>query len=164
MRRYSNYPHNIPPDIENMPADPADMPAPLDEPTTAPRRSAHDGFRPGPFDHERLDAYRVVREALVAGDLVAQHLPPEHAALVAELRRALLGAQLGLAQAASRGGADRSERFSAARGEVARAAAALDAALALGLVDAAAVEPPLTLLGRLSAMLVRLIARAQGGR
>jgi hypothetical protein len=169
---------------EDMPYDPGDMPrhlrSPLDEPdpgpvpvpapdpvaVEAPPRpvSGHEGFRPGPFDHERLDAYRIAREALVGGEPVAQRLPPEHAGLASQLRQALLGAQLGLAQAASRGGSGRGDRFRETRGEVARAAAALDAALALGLVERAEIEPTLTLLGRLSAMLVRLAARAEGGR
>jgi len=171
---------------EDMPFDPADMPlrSPLDEPDPVPEPepvlaaglepvgvepphrpvSGHDGFRPGPFDHERLDAYRITREALVGGELVAESLPPEHAGLASELRRALLGAQLGLAHAASRGGVARGDRFRETRGEVARAAAALDAVLALGLVEATGVEPTLTQLGRVSAMLVRLAARAEGGR
>ena len=128
------------------------------------RGSPPDGWRRGPFDHERLEAYSVSREALVLGDSVAQRLPAEHAALAHELRRSLLGSQLGVAHGASRGGRDRAERFHVARADVARAASALDAARALDLVQACDVEPVLELLGRLSAMLVRLASKVEGSR
>jgi len=128
------------------------------------RGSPPDGWRRGPFDHDRLEAYSVSREALVLGDSVAQRLPADHATLAHELRRSLLCSQLGVAHGASRGGRDRAERFHVARAEVARAASALDAATALGLVQACDVEPVLELLGRLSAMLVRLAAKVDGAR
>jgi len=164
MRHHSKSPFDqpTPSDLaENMPFDAATVPnetAPSAPPE--PRSSGHEDYRPGPYDHERLEAYRVAREALVSGEPVARALPPEQAGLASELRRALVAAQLGVAQAAARGCSDRGERFGAARGDVARAAAALDGALALGLVERSAIEPTLTLLGRLSAMLVRLSARS----
>jgi hypothetical protein len=170
-------PEDTPDELGDMPLEPLrEEPDPVREPDPVPAvppvaiqaphrsRSGYDSYRSGPFDHERLDAYRIVREALVGGELIAVSLPPEHAGLASELRRALLGAQLGVAHAASRGGVARGDRFRETRGEVARAAAALDAAVALGFVEVTAVEPTLIQLGRVSAMLARLAARAEGGR
>ena len=113
------------------------------------------------FAHDRLDAYAVAREALVLGEAVARDLPRGHATLADQLRRALLSAFLGIAEAASRSGADRLARFRCARGEASEAAAALDAVRLLGLAPAERVQPVVELLGRLYAMLTRL---AKAGR
>ena len=67
-----------------------------------------------------------------------------------------MSAYLGVAEAASRTGADRMARFRCARGEAAEAAAALEAAALLGLVLAEDAERVMTLLSRLCAMLTRL--------
>jgi four helix bundle protein len=108
------------------------------------------------FSHERLDAYQVAREALALGEPIARDLPRGYAILGDQLRRALLSAFLGVAEAAARSGADRLARFRCARGEASEAAAALDAVVLLGLAPAARVEPVVALLGRLHAMLTRL--------
>ena len=113
-------------------------------------------WRPGPFDYQRLDAYEVALQALVEGDRLARQLPRGYAKLADQLRRALLSAHLGVAEAASRAGADRRARFRCARGEASEAAAALEAVLCLQLAPAERVEPVLHLLGRLAAMLTRL--------
>ena len=128
------------------------------EQMTAPPPAAQvpAGWRPGPFEHERLDAFVVARRALCDGERVARRLPRGYATLVDQLRRALLAAYLGVAEAASRTGADRVARFRCARGEAAEAAAALDAVVALGLHPAAQVQPVVDLLARLCAMLSRL--------
>ena len=83
-------------------------------------------------------------------------MPRGNAVLADQLRRAQLSALLNIAEAASRTGADRVARFRCARGETSEAAAALDAALALGLVSHDDAMPVMTLLGRLYAMLTRL--------
>ncbi len=114
------------------------------------------GWKPGVFEHERLDAFVVARQALQAGDALARRLPRGYGALADQLRRALLAAYLGVAEAASRTGADRAARFRCARGEAAEAAAALDAASLLGLVPVTATEEIRALLARLCAMLTRL--------
>jgi four helix bundle protein len=131
---------------------------PTTSPTTEPEDPGvpHTGWRPGPFDHERLDAFAVAREALRRGDRVARGLPRGYAPLADQLRRALLSAYLGVAEAASRSGADRRMRFRCARGEAAEAAAALDAAALLDLAPRDAVAPVIALLARLAAMLTRL--------
>ena len=113
-------------------------------------------WQPGQFDHERLDAYWVAREALARGDRLAQTLPRGYAKLADQLRRALLSAYLGVAEASSRTGKDRLARFRCARGEAAEAAAALDAVAMLRLRDNEEVESIIALLRRLAAMLTRL--------
>ena len=79
------------------------------------------------FDHHRLDAFSVARQALEAGDAIARRIPRGYATLADQLRRALLAAFLGIAEASSRSGADRLARFRCARGEASEAAAALEA-------------------------------------
>src|SRR6185436_11692963 len=113
------------------------------------------------FAHDQLDAYRVAREALVLGEAIARDLPRGYGTLVDQLRRAHLSAFLGVAEAASRSGADRLARFRCARGEASEAAAALEAVKLLGLCSAERIDPVLALLGRLYAMLTRL---AKAGR
>ncbi len=124
--------------------------------TDGPGYDGPTGWRPGPFEHERLDAFQVARRALCDGERVARRLPRGHGTLSDQLRRALLSAFLGVAEAASRTGADRIARFRCARGEAAEAAAALDAVVALGLAPPAQVHEVVRLLGRLCAMLTRL--------
>ena len=108
------------------------------------------------FAHDRLDLYFVLRQALGEGERIARELPRGYATLNDQLRRALLSAFLGTAEAASRNGADRLASFRCARGEVSEAAAALDAVVLLGLAPRAQVEPVVALLGRAYAMLTRL--------
>ena len=114
------------------------------------------GFRAGPFDHEKLDAFRVARVALARGDRLARGLPRGYASLKDQLRRALLSAYLGVAEAANRTGKDRTARFRCARAEAAEAAAALDAVLVLQLAPAKEVSDIVSLLARLTAMLTKL--------
>jgi hypothetical protein len=59
---------------------------------------------PGTFDHHRLDAFHVARDALCAGDAIARRLPRGYAALSDQLRCALLATYLGIAEASSRQG------------------------------------------------------------
>ena len=76
----------------------------------------------GPFCHERLDAFVVAKEALRRGDAIGRALPRGYAPLADQLRRALLHAYCGVAEAAARSGADRRARFRTARGEAGEAA------------------------------------------
>ena len=116
------------------------------------------------FGHDRLDAYVVARQALIAGEAIAQGLPRGYATLADQLRRALLSAMLGVAEASARSGADRMARFRCARGEASEAAAALEVVMLLGLAPAAQVEPVRALLGRVYAMLTRLAKAGVGPR
>jgi hypothetical protein len=58
------------------------------------------GWKPGVFEHERLDAFVIARRALQAGETLAKRLPRGYANLADQLRRALLAAYLGVAEAA----------------------------------------------------------------
>jgi len=108
------------------------------------------------FDYQRLDAFKVARETLRLGDALARRLPRGYATLQDQLRRALLSAYLGIAEASSRQGADRLCRFRCARGEACEAAAALEGVLVLNLAPEAEILTLLALLDRLCAMLTRL--------
>ncbi len=108
------------------------------------------------FDYQRLDAFKVAREALRLGDALARRLPRGYATLQDQLRRALLSAYLGIAEASSRQGADRLCRFRCARGEACEAAAALEGVLLLNLAPEGEILALLALLDRLCAMLTRL--------
>ncbi len=108
------------------------------------------------FAHHRLDAFHVARNALVAGDALVRKLPRGYGPLGDQMRRALLGAFLQLTEAASRDGNDRRQRFRCARAECSEAAAAVEAAGALGLVGEAEATAVLVDLDRLAAMLTRL--------
>jgi four helix bundle protein len=117
------------------------------------------------FDYQRLDAFKVAREALRLGDTLARRLPRGYATLQDQLRRALLSAYLGIAEASSRQGADRLCRFRCARGEACEAAAALEGVLVLNLAPEGEILALLALLDRLCAMLTRLghMGEATGG-
>jgi four helix bundle protein len=108
------------------------------------------------FSHHRLVAFHVAREALCGGDALVKQMPRGYGPLADQMRRALLGSYLQLTEAAARDGADRRNRFRCARGECNEAAAAVEAAMALGLVPADEANVVLVLLDRLAAMLTRL--------
>ena len=114
------------------------------------------------FDHHRLDAFAVARQALAAGDAIARRIPRGYASLADQLRRALLAAFLGIAEASSRSGADRLARFRCARGEASEAAAALEAVQLLHLAPEADAEAVVVLLDRPCAMLTRLAGLGHG--
>ncbi len=121
-----------------------------------PAPAAPAGWRAGPFSYQRLDAFKVIREALVRGVAIARRLPRGYAKLADQLVRALLGAYLQTAEAASRTGADRAARVRAAGAEGSEAAAALEGVLLLGLRPEAEVAPVGDLLARFCAMITRL--------
>ena len=125
------------------------------------RSEIHRNQRIPTFDHHRLDAFSVAREALKRGDVLARRLPRGYATLADQLRRALLSAFLGIAEASSRSGADRLARFRCARGEASEAAAALEAVQLLSLAPDRDVETVIALLDRLCAMLTRLAGLTQ---
>ena len=124
--------------------------------TSTSTRAVSRGYKPGLFDYQRLDAFHVAKEALGRGEHVARRLPRGYAKLADQLRRALLSAYLGVAEAASRTGPDRTARFRCARGEASEAAAALEAVVLLGLAPPSETDAIVALLSRLCAMLTRL--------
>jgi len=125
----------------------------------APPKPGKPNHSHGPFDHERLDAFVVAREALTLGEDIARRIPAERAYLAEQLRCALLDAYLGVAEAASQTGPARVARFRTARARAAEAAAALEAVLLLNLAPSENIAPTIELLGRLCAMLTRLGSR-----
>jgi four helix bundle protein len=108
------------------------------------------------FAHHRLDCFSVAKDALIAGDAIVRTLPRGYGALGDQTRRALLGTYLNLTEAAARDGNDRKQRFRWARAECQEAAAAIEAAAALGLAGEAEASHVLELLARVTAMLTRL--------
>ena len=113
-------------------------------------------MQPTRFAHHRLEAFHVAKRALAAGDALVRKLPRGYGALADQLRRALLASYLQLTEAAVRDGNDRKLRFRCARAECHEAAAAVEAALAVGLITDAEATPVLTDLDRLAAMLTKL--------
>ena len=111
---------------------------------------------PTRFSHHSLDAFGVILEALRLGDAIARELPRGYGKLTDQLRRALLGAYLQFTEAAAREGADRNSRLRCARAEAGESAAALEAAVVLGLASEAKVGPVIVLLDRFCAMVTRL--------
>lgn len=108
------------------------------------------------FDHHRLDAFKVARQALVRADVLSRKLPRGYMLLGDHLRRSVLSAYLNVAEASGRSGMDRMARFRCARGEANEAAAAAEAVGLLGLATDAEIQPLLQLLNRMCAMLTRL--------
>jgi four helix bundle protein len=98
----------------------------------------------------------VARDALRLGEKISKRLPKGYGTLSDQLRRALLSAYLGIAEASSRTGSDRVARFRCARGEASEAAAAVEAVQVLELAPNDEIEAVLGLLDRLCAMLTRL--------
>jgi len=90
------------------------------------------------------------------GDALARGLPRGYDTLQDQLRRALLSAHLGIAEASSRQGADRLCRFRCARRAACAAEAALEGVLVLNLAPEPEILTLLVLLDGLCAMLTRL--------
>ena len=111
---------------------------------------------PARFSHHRLDAFGVILEALRLGDAIAREIPRGYGKLTDQLRRALLGAYLQFTEGVAREGADRNSRLRVSRAEAGESAAALEAAVVLGLVSEAKVAPVIVLLDRFCAMVTRL--------
>jgi len=108
------------------------------------------------FDHHRLEAWRVAFEALVLGNKLMKGIPRGNGALVEQFKRALSGMYTQTSEGSARIGADRLSRFRIARAEAGEAAAAMEALVALGLVNAAGGDRELELLWRVCAMLTKL--------
>jgi len=116
---------------------------------------------PRQFDHHRLDAWHVAKQALIEGHRILNDLPRGFASLKDQGQRAVSSAFSLTSEAAARTGADRACRMRWARAEANEAAAVFEAFGEMGLIDAARIEAELDLLWRLSAMLTGL---ARSGR
>lgn len=108
------------------------------------------------FDHHRLDAWWVAKEAMIRGFALTKKMPRGYGKLKDQLERALEGGFLQTSEAAARTGADRLARFRSARAEAGEAAAALEGLRDLKALDEEEVDEVLGLLWRLCGMLTRL--------
>jgi four helix bundle protein len=123
------------------------------------RDAGYENWTAGRFDHEKLDCYRVACEALRDGDRLARKIARGNGPHVDQLRRALDGMHLQIAEAASRSGADRLNRFRVAKAEASEAAAALEGAVLKDLLTREEIGPVVHLLARICAMITGLIKR-----
>lgn len=115
------------------------------------------------FPHNKLDVHRVAVEFSVASWHMAAQMPRGSGPLADQLRRAALSTVTNIAEGANRlGVGEKRQKFSIARGEVGEAAAALEVAVALGLVPVPEAEAARVLAGRVAAMLTQLIRRFGG--
>jgi len=125
-----------------------------------------EGKREGGFHVERLDAYKVAREVLVASVEVSRGWPPGWSDLRDQLRRAATSSLLNLSEGAglARGSKAKARHFQIALGSAGEVAAALDAAAALGLSPAPQLEDARRLCNRQGALLgglLRAVSRQQ---
>jgi four helix bundle protein len=110
-----------------------------------------------PFDHERLDVYRLSLDFLVLAERVVHALPKGRAHLADQLTRASLSVVLNIAEGAgkfSRG--DKRRYYLAARGSATESAALLDVCGRLELAADVDHRAGKEMLGRIVPMLVRL--------
>ena len=110
-----------------------------------------------PFDHERLDVYRLALDFLVLAERVIHSLPKGRAHLADQLTRASLSVVLNIAEGAgkfSRG--DKRRYYLAARGSATESAALLDVCGRLNLAAGVDLQAGKEMLERIVAMLVRL--------
>lgn len=125
--------------------------------TAAPRH-----LPAGLFPHEKLHAYQVaLRMAAWARQLAAQ-IPRGQRNLADHLLRAASNTVLLLGEGANRrGAASKRQRFAESRGECGEVAAAADLLSAMAIGSPADAQELKQLAGRVSAMLMRLIARLE---
>ena len=112
------------------------------------------------FPHHRLDTYRLSLELFRDVEVFATSVPAGHAELKDQLRRAMGSVVRNIAEGASRHHAkDKATRFRIARAECAEAAATIEMAGVVELIDAPSCESMILRADRVAAMLTGLIAR-----
>ena len=117
------------------------------------------------FPHHRLDAYRVAQDLSARCIALTKRMPRGFADLRDQARRSALATVRHIAEGASRTSpADKSARFTVARGEVAELDATLESALRSSLVDAPEAQRLRVLADRVGAMLTGLIRRERARR
>jgi len=142
------------------------LPVACREPAALAEGQPGEGREKGGFHVERLDAYKVAREVLVASVEVSKGWPQGWSDLRDQLKRAASSAMLNLAEGAglARGSKAKARHFQIALGSAGEVAAALDAAAALGLSPAPQLEETRRLCCRLGALLgglLRSVSRQQ---
>jgi len=108
------------------------------------------------FDHHRLDAWHIAKQALIEGMAILNSVPRGYGKLKDQGQRALCSSFTLTSEGAARTGADRSCRMRWARAESNEAAAVFEALGDLKLVEQARIDAQLDRLWRLSAMLTGL--------
>jgi four helix bundle protein len=123
------------------------------------RRDDYAGWQ-GTLDHERLDAYRVAIELDDLVSRLARQSGRGHAWLFDQTQRASGSAVLNLAEAIGRDGADRSRCLKIARGSALEVDAAVTLLEHRGLCSSTTRGRARQLVGRLAAMLTKLMKSA----
>ena len=114
------------------------------------------------MSYEKLEVYQVAMEFLKLAVQIAQQIPPAHADLADQLKRAAVGPPRNIGEGAGkRTPADCRKYFDIARGSAMECGVHLDVCAALSLVQPALIERGKTLLEREVAMLTRL-SQSQG--
>ena len=111
-----------------------------------------------PFDHEKLDVYRLAIEFVARANDVIEHLPRGRGYLSDQLQRAALSIVLNIAEGAGKFSlADKSSFYTRARGSATECAAVLDVCRRLNLIAPASTEENKVILDRIAKMLTKLI-------
>ncbi len=128
-------------------------PAPEPEPEAIPRM---------PFDHEKLDVYRLAMDFVARANGVVEVLPRGRGYLADQLQRAALSIVLNVAEGAGKfSGDDKAAFYARARGSATESAAVLDVCAQLNLLPAALCQEHKAILDRVAQMLTKLIRAHQ---
>jgi four helix bundle protein len=118
-----------------------------------------------PFDHEKLDVYRVSIDFLSSAERIVGTLPRGRAYLADQLQRAALSIVLNIAEGAGKfSPADKASFYARARGSATECAVVLDVCRQLQLIDGISLKDGKEALERISQMLTRLTQAHQDGR
>ena len=118
-----------------------------------------------PFDHERLDVYRLALDFAVMANDIVERLPRGRGHLADQLARASTSIVLNIAEGAGKfSGPDKRRFYLIAAGSTAECAAILDVLMRLQLLPEPLHSDGKTLLDRMAAMLVGLAKRHQQKR
>ena len=113
-----------------------------------------------PFDHQRLDVYRVALQLAQQSKGLADRVPRGYRSFADQLLRAAGSTVLLIGEGANRfSQGQKRQRYAEARGECGELAAALELLVVLELVPANDAQQALALAGRVGAMLTRLLQR-----
>ena len=116
--------------------------------------------RSNPFPHERLDAWRVARQARVLALEFTRSLPRGHASEAQQINKAAASVVRNICEGANRWkAAEKVHKFEIAAGEAGEAAGAVVSLTDCGLGDERLAAEFLALEGRVGAMLTGLIRR-----
>jgi len=117
-----------------------------------------------PFDHEKLDVYRLALDFLVLADDVIERLPRGRSHLADQLTRAATSIVLNIAEGAGKfAKLDKRRDYLTAIGSATESAAILDICLRLKLTTGEVHATGKEMLNRVAAMLVKLARNLEQG-